>query len=257
MNFVIRVITALFFLCICNSVKAEEVIRLTNGEWPPYCSKALKHYGLVSRIVADSFALEGVRVEYGFFPWKRAMMYVEHGEWDGSPGWFYSEERAKHSYFSDPFIDYKYVFFHLKSYSFDWKTIDDLQGIQIGATAGYNIGKVFQEAEKAGKIQVQRVTTDKQNLNKLLLGRIKLFASDLDCTNFLVQKILTSEERELITYHPKTLRADLAYLILSKKKAGNKRMIEVFNKGLTRLKESGKLDEYIAESRRGDYRIKK
>ncbi len=253
MNFLVTII---ILLCISNSITAEEVVRLTNGEYAPYQSEKLKYYGVNSRIVTEAFALEGVKVKYGFFPWKRAMLFVETGEWDGSPGWFYSKERAKHSYLSDAFIKYEFVFFHLKSYSFDWKNIGDLKGISIGATAEYNMGKTFQDAEKTGKIKVKRVTRDIQNLRRLLAGHIKLYATELDATYFLMQKELTSAEKKLITHHPKTLRADPAYLLLSKKIPRNKRLIEVFNKGLKQLKESGKLDQYIEESRRGEYIIK-
>ena len=57
---------------------AEETIRITNGEWPPYMSKKLKHYGLASRITTEAFASQGVKVEYGFFPWARSKLLVEH-----------------------------------------------------------------------------------------------------------------------------------------------------------------------------------
>ncbi len=42
----------------------EETIRLTNGEWIPFLSEDLKHYGVISRIVKEAFALEGMKVEY-------------------------------------------------------------------------------------------------------------------------------------------------------------------------------------------------
>ncbi|MBF0233705.1 MAG: hypothetical protein HQK65_11810 [Desulfamplus sp.] len=63
---------------------AKEIIRLTNGEWPPYLHKELKYYGVASRIVTEAFALEGITVEYDFFPWGRAYEYAKSGEWNGS-----------------------------------------------------------------------------------------------------------------------------------------------------------------------------
>ncbi|MCP4294729.1 MAG: hypothetical protein GY786_03900 [Proteobacteria bacterium] len=63
---------------------SEEIIRITNGEWPPSLSKDLKYYGVGSRTVAEAFALEGIKVEYGFFPWGRFYRYAKRGDWDGS-----------------------------------------------------------------------------------------------------------------------------------------------------------------------------
>ncbi|MCP4348375.1 MAG: amino acid ABC transporter substrate-binding protein [Desulfobacterales bacterium] len=252
------VIIVTVMLLLSYGVMAEEkVVRLTNGDWPPYCSPDLKYYGLATRIVTEAFALEGVRTEYEFFPWKRAMVYVKDGKWDGTVGWMYTDERAEHSYFSDPFLEYEYVFFHLKSYAVDWKTLEDLKGISIGATRGYHISEAFTEAEKAGKIKVELATKDVQNLKKLLAGRIKLFPADLDVATFILNKKFTPEQKALITYHPKRLNVQPAHLLLSKKIARNARLLDVFNKGLKRLKESGKLKQFVEESRRGEYIINK
>ncbi len=51
---------SVLYLAVSSSSVAEETIRLTNGEWPPYLSKNLKYYGISSRIVTEAFALEGL-----------------------------------------------------------------------------------------------------------------------------------------------------------------------------------------------------
>lgn len=116
---------------------AEEVVKLTNGEWPPFTSKDLKHYGVYSHIVSEAFALEGVTVEYGFFPWARGYNYVKEGNWDGSVTWAPTPDKEKDVWFSDQVFLHTKVFFHLKSFPFDWNTIEDLKGLQIGTTREY------------------------------------------------------------------------------------------------------------------------
>ena len=98
-----------------SDVSGPDTIRLTNGEWPPYLSEHLEHYGVVSRIVTEAFALEGVKVEYGFFPWKQAYELAESGEWDGSLIWLRTPEREQYFYFSEPILQCNYVFWHLKT----------------------------------------------------------------------------------------------------------------------------------------------
>ncbi len=246
MTIIKHLIISMFVLCLSHLVMAEEPVRLTNGEWPPYCSQTLKHYGLASRIVTEAFAVEGITVEYGFYPWKRALVYVEDGKWDGSPGWYYSEERAQYAYYSDPMLDYQNVIFHLKSTPFDWKAVKDLKGIPIGGTRGNVYGKEIEEAIKAGILTIKYVTKDEQNFRKLLAGRVQLVLMDLHVGYFLLHTKFTPEERALITHHPKpTALAEPGYLILSKKVDRSQRLMDAFNQGLQRLKDSGKLNQYI------------
>lgn len=256
MNIFKKMFVVLFILSIVTSSNAEETIRLASGEWSPYQSKNLKYYGVASRIVSEAFAMEGIRVEYGYFPWKRSYKYAEKGKWDGTFLWFDTSERREIFYISDSVVDIQYVFFHLKSYSFDWNTIDDLGGIEIGGTLEYNYGDAFQNAEKTNKIKVHRVAADEQNFKRLLKGRIQIFPNDLDAGYEILHKHFTPEQVNLFTYHPVPVKAAPHHLLLSKKIKRNQRMLETFNKGLRILKESGKVEQYLSESRQGKYRSK-
>jgi polar amino acid transport system substrate-binding protein len=73
------------------SLFAKDIIRITNGEWPPYLSKVLPHNGFASHLVKEVFAAVHVEVLYGFFPWKRSYRYAKEGKgvsnsdiWNGS-----------------------------------------------------------------------------------------------------------------------------------------------------------------------------
>ncbi len=253
MNTLKSTLAVLLLFSLVTSTGAEETVRLASGEWSPYQSKDLKYYGVGSRIVTEAFALAGVNVKYGYFPWKRSFKYAERGKWDGTFLWFDTPERRKGFYVSDPVVEIKYVFFHLKTYPFSWNTIDDLKGIQIGGTSGYDYGAAFESAEKAKRISVQRVAADEQNFKKLLKGRIQVFPNDLDAGYEILRKHFTPEQVKLFAYHLKPVKAAPHHILFSKKVERNKKMCELFNKGLKRLKETGKIDQYLAESRRGEY----
>ena len=63
----------IFFLLGCySSVFAGEEIKITIGEWSPFISKELPHYGIVPHIISEIFNEAGVNVQYGFFPWARS-----------------------------------------------------------------------------------------------------------------------------------------------------------------------------------------
>ena len=67
-----------------EKVAEFEVRRIAVDEWPPYQSLTSKYYGGVNRIIMEAFGVEGVKVEYGWFPWKRSLLYAQNGKWDGA-----------------------------------------------------------------------------------------------------------------------------------------------------------------------------
>ena len=244
----------IFFCSIALSTWAAEPIRLASGEWSPYQSQHLKHFGVASRIVSEAFALAGIQVEYGYFPWARSLENAESGKWDGTFLWFDTPERRKLFYISDPVVDIQYVFFHLKDYPFDWQTVDDLKGIFIGGTLKYDYGETFQSAEQAGTIKVERAPSDELNFKKLLEGRIQIVPNDLDAGFDIIRQHFTPEETKLFAYHPQPVKLAPHHLLLSKKIKRNQQMMAHFNRGLAQLKASGKMKQFLAESRRGAYK---
>lgn len=121
-------------LCIMGGYASygEEVIPIASGEWPPYFSEHLKYHGVGSRIVSEAFALEGVTVVYGFFPWIRSLKLAESGEWDGVVGFELNRDREKHFIPCDPVWEAPWVFFYVKGNGFDWDSFDDLKDVIIG-----------------------------------------------------------------------------------------------------------------------------
>jgi len=103
---------------------------------------------------------------------------AKHGEYDGASFWGYNAEREIDFYYSDVLIEGPIVFWHLKSYKFDWNTFEDLRGISIGAMLGEYYGDEFKNAEKSEKIRVERVPKEVQNFLKILAERIQIFPLD-------------------------------------------------------------------------------
>ena len=147
----------------------------------------------------------------------------------------------------------KLIFFHRKDYVFDWKTMDDLKTVEVGATIGYFYGEAFKKAEESGKVKVQRAAQDLLNFKKLLIGRIQIFVIEKNVGLWLLLNNFTSEEIMLLTYHSHPVNDRTHHLILSRAVNRNNRLIEEFNKELNILKETGRYDQFIEEFQRGDY----
>ena len=222
---------------------AKEVIRLTAGEWRPFISETMENYGPFTQVVTEAFALEGVAVQYRFFPWKRAVRLAREGVWDGSIAIVHTQERETVFWYNtEPVMVGRRVFFHLKERPFDWSGIEDLAGLHIGATLEYYYGAPFEMAEKTGRIRVDRVPTDLQNFGKILRGRVDIFPLTREVGLYLLRTEFSPEEAARVTHHPLPLSAIPFYIILSRKVEKNERLLEAFNRGFRRLKESGRYD---------------
>jgi len=249
-SIVIALITSLFSI---NTF--AETLKLTNGEWPPFLSKDLKHYGVASHIVEEAFKNGGDDVKYGFFPWKRAFSNAKDGDdWIGSVIWSHSEERKADFLYSDPVIISKQVFFYRKDLDFDWNTYDDLGKYKIGAAIGYFYGEDIENAEKAGKLKLSRISKEMNNFKKLMANRLDLVVATIDVGYELLYKHFPPAQVALITNHPKVTRETGYHLIVSKKAPNAQAVIDRFNKGLKELKASGQYEKMMSASQMGGYK---
>jgi len=238
-----------------TTVFADKTAEIGVADWPPLISQDLLYNGVIARVVEDSFALSGVEVSFKWASWKRAFTNVSNKIWDASPGWTKTEERMSQVLYSDLPIFEKYqVFFHLKSYKFDWNEFEDLKQLKIGATRGYFYGNEFQKALGVGKIDVEYVAEDYQNLRKMLLGRIHIFPLNILTGYDLIKSNLSASEAAMFTHHPKKLSLPSgSYMVFSKTEKGQQ-LLAKFNEGFKELKQSGKYDQYFREFQKGHYK---
>jgi len=226
-------------------VTAQDIIRIATGEYPPYYSEKLPDYGLNLYVVTQVFARMGIQVEYGFFPWSRSLQLAKNNAWDLSCCWTVTPERSKHFYFSDAIRKTsEYVFYHLKSYPFDWHSVDDLANIEIGTTIRFSYGHEFDSAERSGHLLIEKAPSDEINFRKLLGGRIKLFPIGRDKGQQILSELFSPEQSQLLTYHPKPISAFTTGLMISKNNKNALQILEAFNKELAKFKASDTYRQY-------------
>ncbi|PTU76130.1 substrate-binding periplasmic protein [Pseudomonas mangrovi] len=232
------------------STQAAEELRLTNGEWAPYLGAQLPHHGIASRIVAEAFALEGIEVRWEFHPWARSLLLAERGDRHGSAVWLSSPHRKETFFVSDPILDSTYYLFHRKDRPLHWESIEDLAGLRLGATTGYDYGEPFQRAEAQQSLQIRRLGSDLLGFRQLLAGRLDAFPMDKVVGFDLLHEQFSSAERARLSFHPRPLRSDSLHLLLSRRIPQNADYMLRFNAGLARLRESGKVSQYLLEAQR-------
>jgi polar amino acid transport system substrate-binding protein len=117
----------------------------------------------------------------------------------------------------------------------------------VGGTAGYSYGAEWDEAFKSGRLKVEQVTIDEQNIKKLLLKRIDVVAMEIDVANYLIKSRLSAEEAALITHHPRLVMQTPICVAFSRQSLKGQVWVARFNRGLQRLRDSRRYDQILAE----------
>jgi polar amino acid transport system substrate-binding protein len=225
---------------------AANVIRLANGEWAPYNGAKLPHGGCDSWVVQEAFALVGITVEYGFFPWARGYSMSATGEWDGTLSWADTpDHRSQHYLSAEPTSLQEYVFFFRTDRPLVWESLDDLTGKIIGITTGYVYSDAFKTLQQKGTATFIESSSDEANFKMLLAGRIDVFPIERRVGRTLIKSIFTPEQQAQLTDSPKAFIQFHPYLLLSKAIPQNEQRIAQFDLGFQRLKASGKYLEIM------------
>ena len=171
------------------------------------------------------------------------MKYGETGKYIGVIACLKTKEREKKFIYSkEALYKTKTVFFHLKSLDFKWKEYADLKKIKIGGTQNY-LSSTF--LEKKG-FKIDYAPKEDLTFKKLFANRFDVYATDLLVGLSLINDIFSSEEVALFTNHPKELFSENVYVVFSKKSPNAQEMADKFDKGLKKLKQTGRYEEIIS-----------
>lgn len=251
-----HLLAVLMLLCsTLSQAQPPTELRISVGDWPPYLSADLKHGGVIAHLISDLFADEGYRVNYQFLPWPRAYAAAAAGRFDASAVWMHKTEREADFLFSAPLLDEQFVFFHLKNQPFDWHDFSDLNGMLLGGGLEYSYGEAFDSFLGKGTVKMERVSSDRQNFEKLLKERVALYPQELNVGYASLRKHFSAADAARVTHHPKPLLVNLSYLMLPKSLEGSPALLERFNKRLQLYRDSGRYQRYFDDLQQGKYQL--
>ena len=237
-----------------DSLFAEETITIATLDYAPWTGKNLKNNGFVNHVIDEAFKRKGRMVKFTYLPWKRAVAETESGQYSALSYVYWSKDREKEFYLSDPISEEKIVLFHLKSNPIkDWKTLEDLKEYKFGATRGYTYTKEFWDAANSKQLLVDVANSDLQNFKKLLAGRIDIFPSGLVNGTSILKKEFDAGKLQLLSVHPKPLSITTGHLAFTRRRDNSESLVRIFNQGLAQLKKEGVYDQFRDDLLAGKY----
>jgi len=257
-------LTLSLLLNLSNFAQADDksipaVVQISTEEYIPFTSTKLEYAGIFSRIVSEAFLLEGIEVEYTFYPAARSYKLAQSGKVNGTIPWAYRAEREADFLYSDPVMDVGgEYFFYRQDFDFNWDPNNQdyrtLTGTRFGAILSYDYGKAFQDAEAKGIINVYRVSSLKKLFNMLRKRRIDIVISKEWVARYVLQSEFTAEVLGQLDSRPEVVGpANYDYLLFSKSRTNAQNLMETFNSGLKELRASGRYDVILDDMEKGEY----
>ena len=216
------------------SLQAERIV-LASSNYHPHYGADLPQQGVVTEIIRQAFALQGIQIEVEFMPFGRALHEAKVANYVGLIAAWYSEDRVENFLYSQPMYANQIVLFKRRSMPLEFRNFQQL------ADARYRLGVVQGYAQPAGLVHARlntvAVASDEQAFRMLALERVDLVPADKLNGLYLLQTLLP-EHAANIEYIEPVLDQRPMYLILSKQDPRSEELMERFNRGLQQLQAS-------------------
>ena len=248
--FAIALLLASFMSTADQNLAKPQTARITWGEWPPYHSRSHENQGLYTQLILEAYKTVDISVEFGIFPWKRALMLVQTtgSVWQGSSGWGKGAEREEIFLFTDAMHQGCMVFFHKLKTTIDWTRPESLSGLTIGVVSGFRSSSKIRDLKNSGlDIKIDEVSEEKFGMRMLNAGRIDAFVSDRGVGQTILDQELNRIDGQTIIAHPNPLYCTSYHLLFAKQKLGSQYLVQKFNSGLKVLRDNGRYEEIMGE----------
>jgi len=242
------VIAALFLsFFLVSPAQAKDLLRLGVGEWKPFISESLPGNGPALEIVSRAFDYEGIKVEYIFVPWKRAMILTEKGRFDGTPGWVFSDERAAEFHYSDSFFMQKDLIFFHRSKVINFESADDFAGMRTRTLIGSYIGDEFAQMVDQGQLTNKESRSYAKMFKMLFNQRIDfLYLGEYTGTSEMKSALSKDQARQIVVKN--SFRKPHSYhLLVSRQNENGLKLLKTFNRGMQKLRASGDYDRIFGK----------
>lgn len=212
-------------------------------KWPPAYAPKLPREGFITAIVKAAFERAGDHSELEFMPWARAMKEVREGRCDMLMGAYYSEERAKTYYVSDPIYIFKVGFVARKDLGItSYKSLQDLKPYVIGIARGYVVSDAFAAANYLHK----------EMANNHVLNVRKLYAKHLDMiamafAQFRYYARQQHQDLSKVVFLEPPLKEHTVHMLVSRKIRDGQQLVQDFNRGLASIRKDGTYDRILEE----------
>lgn len=230
MPVIAQLLTAILLTCLSLTARGER-LRIVTEPWAPYVYEENgQAKGLDYETTAIVFQRLGIEVEWQFLPWKRCLAMLEQGQADGALDIFHSSQRDDNLLYPDEALsEVEFVLFYAKAHPHPFSSLDDLRGLTVGVSPGYQYNPAFNESRL---FKHEPAPSHESNFGKLALGRVDLVITDRRVGQHVLHALNLQEQ---IAQYPTVISRNRQYLAL-RRNAGMDLLMQRFSAELKRFK---------------------
>ena len=238
-------LTFLLALLITASAQSadERTLTIAIEPWAPFAAPDLPRNGFLSALTEAAVAAAGYDSRIQFLPWARALLEVKQGDREVLMGAYYTEERARVYWYSDPVYETRVGLIGLEGVgveSFD--SLRDLTGYTIGVGRGFANSPEFDAADFLDK---EIVENQNLNLRKLFSGRLDLITGSFD----RVPSTAKNEGYDIsrLRYLEPPLKTHTIHVGVSRALEDGEQIRDAINRGLAEIRANGTYERILRE----------
>ncbi|MDI9246358.1 transporter substrate-binding domain-containing protein [Marinobacter sp. CHS3-4] len=174
------IISGLSLSAFADDEPDERPLVFCNSHWPPFSyggpsGEALGGYAV--RFLQEISARTQIPMDLKILPWRRCLFFARQGEVDGIMMLTRNREREAFLTMTNALLSDSNLLWYRKDSEFvaDRLSFEDLQGMTIGLTSGFNYGDAFARASEQLGLDTEESPTILSNFRKLDLGRVDVF----------------------------------------------------------------------------------
>ncbi|MBI9074423.1 MAG: transporter substrate-binding domain-containing protein [Desulfatibacillum sp.] len=244
LNLLFMVLLVLSLVFTGNALAGDKNTRLTTLEWPPYISQNIDSPGYLAEVVKGAFSEVGYsNANFIFLEWTEAVRLAQAGKADASFPEYFSTDREKDFEFSDAMPGGALALAKLKGSNVTYTgQVQDLKPYKLGVVAGYINTEAIDSADFITKVESE---DDSVNLKNLIAKKVDVIVIDRLVADMLLQGTFFSRFADKVDFLEPILEVKPLFLAFSKNSPNMPGVKEDFNKGLSALNASGKLDAIL------------
>ena len=232
---------ALAVFGLTASVQAQSV-KFAIGEWAPYTGQKLPEGGLAGEIVTAACKASGLAPAYDFVPWKRAESSVAQNTHFATFPYLKTAEREKTLQFSEVIFSSGLRVLLSKNSEkagkLQFNAPADLKGMNVLIVAGSDAVKKMLEEAGAKVVESQQIDA---GLKMLEATRVDAIVED-QAVLFKALSAFPEDKKATFIYADKPFGDKTDYRLMSSLTyPDGKKLMDQFNAGLTKIRDSGEL----------------
>lgn len=232
----------LFLFLITSKLYANDnldEVQISVANFPPYINE-VEQTGVIVGLVKNVFLEQGIKTNISFSTWSEVETAVDRKN-HLSFMWSKTAKRKRKWSYSEPVYTNRQVIVSNKSKRVFWRRLDELRQYKIGVTTHHNYGKRFEDYREF--LDLNESISDFISLKKLINGKFDaIVLEELNAQHLLSYFPKSKQEKIEILSHQAIDTSD-SYLVCSKMNSRCAFLIDRFNQGLKKLKQTDKYSQ--------------